>query len=142
MTNADLFEYDPWNPGPDIAVGPSGGVSIVGFPFGLSGGGYFGLWVQGFLASEPEIDFSGLPAFLVDSRTRPGQSGSPVVAYRSGGAVEMADASTNFFNGPVERFLGIYSGRINEQSDLGFVWRASAIAEIVDGNRHSPTTNP
>jgi hypothetical protein len=29
------------------------------------------------------------------------------------------------------RLLGVYSGRINEQSDLGMVWKLSAIRELV-----------
>ncbi|ALN80403.1 hypothetical protein LA76x_2270 [Lysobacter antibioticus] len=34
-------------------------------------------------------------------------------------------------NRPATRFLGVYSGRINAQSDLGFVWKASAVAELI-----------
>ncbi len=33
--------------------------------------------------------------------------------------------------GEVIRFLGIYSGRINEESDLGIVWKATALSELV-----------
>lgn len=29
------------------------------------------------------------------------------------------------------RFLGIYSGRINSESDIGIVWKASAIADLL-----------
>jgi hypothetical protein len=43
----------------------------------------------------------------------------------------MADGGTAIFGGPVERFIGIYSGRINKESDLGIVWKASAIDELV-----------
>lgn len=81
------------------------------------------MWVQGTIATEPELDFDGLPRFLIDSRTRQGQSGSPVLAYYSGGAVPMADGSTAIMGGPMEQFLGVYSGRINDQSDLGYVWK-------------------
>lgn len=28
-------------------------------------------------------------------------------------------------------FIGIYSGRINEQSDIGLVWKVSAIRELI-----------
>lgn len=37
-------------------IGPSDGVSVVDFPFGITGGGAFAIWTRGFLASEPEID--------------------------------------------------------------------------------------
>ena len=74
-----------------------------------------------------------LPIFLIDCRARPGQSGSPVVAYRSGGSVVLEDGTTVVVSGgPVHRFFGIYSGRINEKSDLGLVWKAQAIRELVD----------
>lgn len=126
-----FFPYDPGNPGQNIKVGPADPVSVIGFPFGLSAGGAFPIWVTGTLASEPDVDYDNFPLVLIDCRSRPGQSGSPVLAYRPGGMIRMADGNTNVFNGPVARFIGIYSGRINEQSDIGRVWKASAIAELV-----------
>jgi hypothetical protein len=33
------------------------------------------------------------------------------------------------------RLLGIYSGRVNEQSDLGFVWKTTALIDIVERGR-------
>jgi hypothetical protein len=33
--------------------------------------------------------------------------------------------------GPATKFRGIYSGRITDKSDLGCVWKASVVAEIV-----------
>jgi hypothetical protein len=83
------------------------------------------------MASEPQVDFNDLPIFLIDCRSRQGQSGSAVLAYRSGGMVAMADGGSAAFDGPVWKFLGIYSGRINRESDLGIVWKASAIHELV-----------
>ena len=106
-------------------------ISVVGFPFGIQVGGSFAVWSTGFVASEPQIDFNNLPIFLIDCRTRPGQSGSAVITHRNGGSVTMENGSTAFFDGPVTKFRGIYSGRINEQSDIGVVWKASAVAELV-----------
>lgn len=97
----------------------------------MTAGGVFGVWATGFLASEPDIDFNNLPIQLIDCRSRQGQSGSPVIAYRSGGGVALKDGSTGMFSGPVERFIGIYSGRINAESDLGIVWKASAICDLI-----------
>lgn len=129
----DVHAYDLSAPGPGVAVGVAGGLSIIGFPFGVRGGGAMGVWVQGTVATEPSHDLDDLPCFLVDSRTRPGQSGSPVVVYHhAGGAVPMQDGYVSIFVGPVEQFVGVYSGRISDQSDLGFVWKASAVQEIVD----------
>jgi hypothetical protein len=90
------------------------------------------VWATGFVASELGIDFNNLPRFLIDCRARHGQSGSAVIAHRSGGANAMQDGSTQVFAGTMTRFLGVYSGRINEQSDLGVVWKAGAVAEVVD----------
>lgn len=131
LDDVDLFPYDPVNPGQPIFVGPADAVSVIGFPFGVTAGGAFGVWATGFLASEPTVNFNDLPIQLIDCRTRQGQSKSPILAYRSGGMVAMEDGSSAAFNGPAERFIGVYSGRINAESDLGFVWKAAAIAELV-----------
>lgn len=138
VSGMDVYPYDPASMGPGLAFGVGGFVTIVGFPFGITGGGAFGVWVQGAVATEPAIDFNDLPAFLVDSRTRQGQSGSPVLIYSSGGAVAMEDGSTAVIGGPAERFLGVYSGRITAESDLGIVWKAQAVVEIIDGRQPGP----
>jgi hypothetical protein len=115
-----------------VAGGIAQSLSIVGFPFGLAGGGAFAIWSQGTVATEAMIDFGDMPCFLIDSRTRPGQSGSPVIFYADGGTVQTGDGGSVTIAGPVELLLGVYSGRINEQSDLGFVWRRAGIQEIVE----------
>lgn len=132
LDEVDIYAHDPWTAGAGLAMGVTSGLSIVGFPFGITGGGGLGIWVHGTVATEPALDFEGMPRFLIDSRTRPGQSGSPVVAYHAGGTVSMQDGSTAVFGGPVEQFVGVYSGRISEQSDLGFVWKGAAVRDIVD----------
>lgn len=132
LDDVDIYAHDPWAAGPGLAMGVTSGLSIVGFPFGISGGGGLGVWVQGTVATEPALDFEGMPRFLIDSRTRPGQSGSPVLAYHAGGAVPMQDGSTAVFGGSVEQFVGAYSGRISDESDLGFVWKAAAVRDVVD----------
>jgi hypothetical protein len=78
------------------------------------------------------VNYSNLPIFLIDCRSRQGQSGSAVISYRPGGMVAMEEGGSAIFYGPVSRFHGIYSGRINNESDLGIVWKASAIKELVD----------
>jgi S1-C subfamily serine protease len=135
IDDASLYAYDPWNPGPAIVVSPSDLVSIIGFPFGLLAGGAFGIWISGFVASEPQIQLNDLPCFLVDSRTRPGSSGSPVIAHRTGGAVSLEGGNTTLGGGPVTRFLGVYSGRLNEASELGFIWKVTLVAEIIENGR-------
>src|SRR5712691_6574577 len=116
-TDVHLYPHD-LSGGPKVRVGPAEPVSVVGFPFSIQAGGSLAVWATGFLASEPDIDFRDLPLMLVDCRTREGQSGSAVIAYRAGGAVSMEDGNTAIMGGPVQRFLGCYSGRVNKESDL------------------------
>lgn len=127
----EVIPYDIQNTGPDVRIGPSDSVSVVGFPFGIRAGGALAVWATGFMASEPEVDFRGQPVFLIDCRSRSGQSGSAVIAHRSGGAVAMKSGSTAMFAGPITKFLGVYSGRINTESDLGIVWKASALRDLI-----------
>lgn len=131
LTDVELYPYNLTG-SPAVAMNPAEAISVVGFPFGLQAGGSLAVWATGFVASEPDIDFNDLPLFLIDCRTRPGQSGSAVIMHRNGGSVAMQDGSTAMFGGTVTKFQGIYSGRINDQSDLGMVWKASAISELID----------
>lgn len=112
-------------------IEPAQTVSVVGFPFGERTGASFAIWATGFVATEPEINHSGRPVFLIDCRSRKGQSGSPVIRYHNGGGLITHDDGTEVISS-VTRLLGIYSGRINEESDLGVVWKTHAIAELVD----------
>ncbi|MBU3644351.1 MAG: hypothetical protein FGM31_03265, partial [Candidatus Methylopumilus sp.] len=128
---SSFIEVGRKQPGVNLALTPADPVSVIGFPFGQAAGGVFGVWATGFLASEPAVDFDNLPVQLIDCRTRPGQSGSPVIAHRNGGMVALEDGSSVSYTGPVARFVGIYSGRINNDSDLGIVWKASAIEQLL-----------
>jgi hypothetical protein len=113
-------------------VFPSDNVSVVGFPFGKRAHGYLAIWSTGFLATDLTINYDGLPLFLIDCRSRQGQSGSPVIAQRNGGFGISHDGLAQIQTGMTTRLLGIYSGRINEQSDLGLVWKLEAIKEIIE----------
>jgi len=35
------------------------------------------------------------------------------------------------YNSPVWRFIGVYTWRINKESDLGMFWKAWAVAELI-----------
>ena len=113
-------------------------LAIVGYPYGKSVSSFFPTYVTGFLATELNFNYNGLPLFLVDSRTREGQSGSPVYYFLiSGKAYNHRSKSIDFIfgdeeNPAIKRFLGIYSGRISKESDLGRVWKVDAIISILD----------
>ncbi|MEI2338887.1 trypsin-like peptidase domain-containing protein [Priestia megaterium] len=133
LEGVDIYTYSVGgSDDTDIRIGVTDIISVIGFPFGLSVGGPTAIWATGFVASEPGIDHDGLPLFLIDCRTRQGQSGSAVIAYRDGGPYMLNNGTMKVLGEPVRKFLGIYSGRINAQSDLGLVWKASAIKELID----------
>jgi hypothetical protein len=95
------------------------------------------IWVRGTIASEPGIDYDDLPRFLVDARTRVGQSGSPVIRVSVDGLTPTVDWGVAIYNGPVMRLVGVYSGRINQESDLGYVWRVGVINDILTGSKRA-----
>lgn len=105
-------------------------IHVVGFPFALSADG-FAIWATGYIASEPDVDFEGLPVFLIDCRTRIGQSGSQVIAEFKPGDIVEKDGKMYQARQSMTHFLGIYSGRINKDSDLGRVWKPSVVREII-----------
>lgn len=114
----------------DMILEPAMPVSIIGFPYGLSTAGGWPIWKTGHIASDPDLDYDGRPAFLIDVTARSGMSGSPVVlrlrgGYRTSKAYVMMDS------GPKTRFIGVYSGRIHHESEIGRVWRPNVISEIM-----------
>lgn len=140
LDGVEIYAHELAPSGDEVAAGVSESMCVVGFPFGLTSGGASAIWTRGAIASEPELNFNGLPCFLIDCRTRTGQSGSPVIAYFSGGSVPMKSGNVAITAGPVEELLGVYSGRINEQSDLGFVWKRTAISRIVESGVQGSST--
>jgi hypothetical protein len=132
---AELHPYDLSSSGLLMDIGTSDGVNIIGFPYGLTAGGAFAIWTRGFVASEPDVDFENLPKFLVDSRTRSGQSGSPVIAYSTGGTHRMKDGGMLLSGQIITNLLGVYSGRINMESDLGIVWKVNTVREILQAKK-------
>jgi hypothetical protein len=123
------FTYDLTKP-PVAHLGPGDIVSVVGFPFGKSVNNT-AIWATGFIATEVGGDFENLPVMLIDCRSREGQSGSPVIFSRQNAIVPTGPNSSAMYSGRVTDFLGIYSGRINSESDLGRVWKASAVVELL-----------
>ena len=110
---------------------PAQRVNVVGFPFGERTGASFAVWATGFIASEPEINHGGRPIFLIDCRTRESQSGSPVIFHHDTKGM-LTDEFEIQATTSTSWLLGIYSGRINSESDLGVVWKTYALAELLD----------
>ena len=106
-------------------------LQVIGYPFGQIARP-FPIWSKGFIASEPDVDVAGLPIFLIDCRSRPGQSGSPVWARFRKGEVVTHKGQDHQARDTVNYFLGVYSGRLRGDSDLGLVWKRSCIDELVN----------
>ena len=79
---------------------------IIGFPEGLRHRPVaevtFPIWKTGHIASEPAVDFDDQPKLLIDATTRRGMSGAMVIVRKS----------------PKSRFVGIYTGRYKQSSEI------------------------
>jgi len=113
----------------DMLASPALSVSIIGFPFGMASDGAFPIWKTGHIASDPDLNYKGLPVFLIDATTRSGMSGAPVILKtntyipKSGGFVVRT--------GYLTLFLGVYSGRIRKDIEIGRVWKPQIIKELL-----------
>lgn len=146
-----------------IPLTPGVTVFILGYPIGLSVASGLAIWKSGFVASEPEIPISYeavagnddgseqghlLPAFFVDSATRQGMSGSPVIGVHTG-MWDPNDPHSGVVPGPDHilgegnEFLGCYSGRVMSselEAGLGICWRKDVIEHICASR--ATATNP
>ena len=101
-------------------------VFVLGYPKGIDGGGEFPVWKKASIATEPEIARAGPRHMLVDTATRQGMSGAPVIKVL-GAAIRTPGARSR-------RFLGGYSGRLGPsevEAQLGKVWDAPLIDAII-----------
>lgn len=137
---ATLYPHDPWKQDPPVALNVTSDVSVVGFPFGRSSS-ELALWTRGTVASEINLDHDGLPLYLIDARTRTGQSGSPVVFFARYGMVPLEDGANIVNGGALDLFLGVYSGRISEDSDLGMVWKPNAVIDLLTSGPRTEVRN-
>ena len=114
-----------------LIIGVTETVSVIGYPFGKSNNN-FPVWANGTIASDPLLDYNDLPIMLIDCRSRGGQSGSPVFRHVTSGMASLENDNIQSVFSPLSRFLGIYSGRIHKDSDIGLVWKASTVYELID----------
>ena len=116
-------------------------VFVVGYPWGISGSkGAIPIYKKGCIATDPIINFEGRPRLLIDCRTTEGMSGSPVIVSHSGIWMPDGNLTDNSVFGTIDNFLGIYSGRLYDQSipggstgeisEIGVVWKKELLASI------------
>ena len=137
----------------DIRPYPGQSVAVVGYPLAWRDKvNRMPVWKTGHIASEPDQDFDGEPRFLIDITGRPGMSGSPVVVGHIGPYVTRSGALRVASSGAL---MGVFAStalkfddrgavleietlggeapvsQANDRPELGFVWKASLIKEIV-----------
>lgn len=150
--SVDVMPYDLQAAEPPMYTPPSSDVYIIGYPFGYTGTGRadapsaWSIWVRATIASEVGFGWDGLPMFLVDCRGRSGLSGSPVIAHSVDGQYAMATETGPMSIvgvAPSHRLLGVYSGRLygtrEEESDLGMVWTADALRDLIRFGQREPS---
>jgi hypothetical protein len=93
-----------------IAIMIGMNVFILGYPFG-SGPPSFPVWKRGCIASEPDLVRMTTGYYLIDTASRPGMSGSPVILRSWKGHVMETNSFMAMTEGPIDRVIGIYSGR-------------------------------
>jgi hypothetical protein len=110
-------------------------VFILGYPFGAAPPA-FPVWKRGSIASEPDLVRLTTGYYLVDTASRPGMSGAPVILrnwtndYVEGSVRAITDT-------PATNFIGVYSGRLGapkEEAQIGMVWHGSYVRDIIAGN--------
>jgi hypothetical protein len=104
---------------------------ILGFPEGLIGAANTPIWKRASIASEP---YQQHP-YYVDSATRKGMSGSPVIARHTGiFGMRGGKMTGKEIIGTVEKFVAIYSGRVGDDAlgfQLGTAWQSSVLDDIL-----------
>ena len=123
-------------PNDDLLLQIGMDVFVLGYPFGIGPGG-LPIWKRGSIASEPDILEPARPHMLIDTASRPGMSGSPIIR-RSWGTHQLASGDTALGN-VATKFVGVYSGRLatNAPADaqLGLAWPANFVEDIVTAKK-------
>ena len=142
---------------------------VIGFPHAISVGFGLLLWKSGCIASEPpyHVRLAGqlhgycglaggknIPAFFVDSQTRSGMSGSPVLA-RFYGSWDQTDPyrkvdpeesgfwerdGVALWGSQGTQFIGCHSGRAGKdenEASLGLCWRTNVIEEVCKARKQA-----
>jgi hypothetical protein len=131
--DTQVYPIGTVNTVPDMRLMVSSDVFVLGYPKGIRGGGAFPIWKRASIATEPQIDLYDLPMMLVDTATREGMSGGPVLALATGGYT--TESMSIVIGTEGSRFAGVYSGRLGEsemEAQLGVIWKATVIDEIID----------
>jgi len=112
-------------------------IFVLGHPISKKDSAYpvlFPVWKRGSIASEIIVPWNMRPAFLIDSRTSEGMSGSPVFS-RVFGPAAYGDGTVKADSILASEFMGVYSGRLfddENNASIGLVWHRHLIDQILD----------
>jgi hypothetical protein len=136
---ADLYPINRM-PSKELVLAVGMDVFIVGYPYAI-GPAALPVWKRGSIASEPQVLDPERPYMLIDTATRSGMSGSPVIRRSWGdqlledGSIETSISKSGVATGT--RFVGVYSGRLKSSdprdAQLGLCWPAHFVQEIIAG---------
>jgi hypothetical protein len=134
--NAEMYPINKMSR-TDLLIQVGMDVYILGYPFAIGPAG-LPVWKRGSIASEPEVFSPGQLYMLVDTASRPGMSGSPVIR-RSWGTHQMKGGGVALGAATATEFVGVYSGRLTAtdplDAQLGIAWPARFVNEIVAGGK-------
>ena len=120
----------PWNGLTHFHLYPMEQICILGYPFGLFSGDIYPIWISGTVANDL-AGIKGRKYFLIDSRSRSGNSGSLAI-HRCSGAALRKPGGSSYPPGFMTYVIGIYSGRVfGKESDIGIVWHWEVIDELI-----------
>lgn len=107
---------------------------IPGYPHNVQDYYAQPVWKRATIASSVQMGWNREPKFLIDSASKSGMSGSPVLYYSPKGSVQIY-GTTYHFGQEVAILAGIYVGRLGVKGEadpqIGTVWNQSVINEII-----------
>lgn len=117
---------------------------IPGYPHNLQDYYVQPVWKRATIASSVQSGWNNERKFLVDSASKSGMSGSPVLFYSPNGVVRALGKTYNFQH-DVAILAGVYVGRVGvtKEADpqIGTVWHSAVIDEIIDGKIYENLPN-
>lgn len=118
------------------SVGVTEELFIPGYPQNVQDYYAQPVWKRATIASSVQLGWNRERKFLIDSASKSGMSGSPVLYYSTNGEVRI-NGSTHHFEQDAAILAGVYVGRlgVTKEGDpqIGIVWHRLVIDEIIDG---------
>ncbi len=148
---------------PDLS--PLEEITFVGYPEGLfDETNHLPIVRRGMTATPIEVDFNGLPSFIIDAGVYQGSSGSPVFILNQGWVIDRLGNATlgnraillgivaanyhRYSEALVQEQTGKFSATFREAIGLGVVFKAKCVDECADiylvgkGYKRIPTAVP